>query len=511
MKKTSQRSPETAKEQKTGEDLHPPCRAVWAQTTGQDFFDLTTDLIQIFKPDGTFIDVNLSWKKTLGYSNEDLANLTTFNLLCSKDKKECKEVFSAVFKDGKTRKSFVTFLTKQGEEAIVEGTVGALFDKDGKPCALRGVFQDVTRYKKYEELKNEFVSTVSHELRTPLTVVREGIAQMRDGLIGKLTEEQHSFLDMVLQNADRLTKLVVELLDISKLEAGKVRIHRSLCNIVDVAKEVAENFLTIARQKKLELTIESEKKRMDIHIDRGKIIQALTNFVGNSLKFTAEGYVKIQLCDRGDFVECRVVDTGRGISKEDLPKVLEKFCQFERTIGSGSRGTGLGLAISKKLIELHQGNVSIESIPMKGTAVTFSLPKYTHRELLKKSIKQAMDKCLAEGGTLSVLVFDIIDYDAVKNKLGEKQTAELVVKMEELLNKALRRAADVAIKDTRSILALLPDTTKENACIAIGRLHQALEGYLKDEEISDIKIRGSVACFPEEADTIEKMLDKICE
>lgn len=511
MKKTSPNGSVTAKKHKVEQNSNLSYHTINAQAANQDLFNLTTDLIQIFKPDGAFLDVNLSWKRALLYNDEDLAHLTVFNLLRPQDKKECEEVFNVVFKDGKTRKSFVVLLTKKGDEVIVEGTIGVLLGEDGKPCALRGVFQDVTRYKKYEDLKNEFVSTVSHELRTPLTVIREGVEQMRDNLVGSLTAEQHSLLDMILRNADRLTKLVVELLDVSRLEAGKVQIRRSLCNVVDLAKAVVENFKIIAQQKKLELLVESEKERIDIHIDREKIMQVLTNFVGNALKFTARGSVKIKLFDREDFLECCVADTGRGISKEDLPNLFEKFRQFERGAGAGSKGTGLGLAISKKLVELHQGRVSIESVPMQGTTVTFLLPKYTYREIFINSIKQTMDKCLAEGRILSVLVFDIVDYNVIKEKLGEMQAAGIVEKMEEILNKTLRRAADVAIKDTRSILVLLPDTKKENAYIAMGRLYQALEEYLKSEEISDIEIRGSVTCFPEEADTIEKMLDRICE
>ncbi len=512
MKKTSQKNPETAKRQKLEKGFRSPSRAVSAEKKCQDLFDLTSDLIQIFKPEGALLDVNLAWKRVLEYGDGDLANLSVFNVIHFKDRKESEEVFNAVFRDGKTRKLLVTFLTQSGEEVAVEGMIGALFCEDDKPCALRGIFQDVTRYQKYEELKDEFVSTVSHELRTPLTVVREGIAQMRDGLVGELTQEQDSFLDMVLRNAERLARIIEELLDVSRLEAGKVRLHRSLCNIVDVAKKVVDNFQIVAQQKKVELKTESEKERIDIPIDRDKIIQVLTNFVGNSLKFTPQGHVKIQIRDLGDFVECRVADTGRGISQEDLPRVFEKFRQFERAAGPGNKGAGLGLAISKKLIELHHGRVTIESFPLKGTTVTFLLPRYAHRDLFRESIKQAMNRCLEEGGTLSVIVFDIINYNVMREQLGDKQAVKIVVKMEELLNEALRRVMDVAIKDTRSILVLLPDTKKENACIALDRLYRMLKEYLmKEEPMSTIEIGSSVACFPEEADTIEKMLDKICE
>ncbi|HNX69006.1 MAG TPA: ATP-binding protein [Candidatus Omnitrophota bacterium] len=506
MKKTSKKKSRPSP--KTGFPRRPG-RAILARKKCDDLFELTNDLIQIFKPEGTLLDVNPSWKKVLDYSEEDLTTLTIFNIIHPRDKQESEEVFRAVFRDGKPRKLSVTLIKKTGGEVLIEGTVSSVVCK-GRPTALRGIFWDVTRHKEYEELKDEFISTVSHELRTPLTVVREGVSQMRDGLAGEMTPDQNALLDMVLQNVDRLARIIEELLDVSKLEAGQVRIQRTLSNIVDVVRGVVENFRPVARRKNLEIHLLPEKEKIDIYIDREKIVQVLTNLINNAFKFTIEGHVKIHLRELEDFVECKVADTGRGISKLDLPKAFEKFRQFAKVVGPGEKGTGLGLSICKKLIQLHHGQVTIESLPMKGTVVTFLLPKYTPRELFKESITLALNKCQEDKSPLSVIIFDLVNFDVLKKDLGEKRAGWIVSRMERLLNESLRRAADVAIKDSKAILVILPDTKKENAYIVLGRLYQLLQEYLSREQRSPkIEIHSSVACFPEEADTIEKLLDQI--
>jgi PAS domain S-box-containing protein len=466
-------------------------------------------MIQIFKVDGTLVEMNAAWRKNLEYNEQDLANLTVFNLLLPKDRKESEEIFLAVLRDGKPRKFQATMVTKSGQELAVEGTVSRLLCED-RPCALSAILRDVTRHKHYEKLKDEFISTVSHELRTPLTVIREGVSQVRDELMGPVPESQKTMLDMVLHNSDRLGRIIEELLDVSRLESGKIRLHRKLCNIVEIVKEVVGNFKAIMKHRDLELITEFSAEKIEIYIDRDKIVQVLTNLINNSLKFTEKGYVKVQLQAQDDFVECKISDTGRGISKEDLSKAFQKFSQFAREIGPGDRGTGLGLSICKRLIELHHGRAKIESTPLKGTTVSFLLPRYTHRELFKDSIVGALSRCVEERSHLSIIIFDVLDFEVLEKKLGVKQMENIVVQMEKLINGALRRVADVAIKDSKAIMVLLPDTQKENAYVVMGRLLQILEDFLiREQKSPKIEVHSSVICYPEEAITLEEILDGI--
>lgn len=475
----------------------------------KNLFDLTSDLIQIFKVDGTIIEVNASWRITLEYDERDLANLTVYNLLLPKYRMECEEIFLAVLRDGRPRKFQGSMITKSGQEIAVEGTVSRLLCED-RPCALSAIFDDVTRHKHYEKLKDEFISTVSHELRTPLTVIREGVSQVRDELMGPVAESQKTMLDMVLQNSDRLGRIIEEILDVSRLEAGRVRLHRKLCNIVDVIKEVVGNFKAIIKRKDLELLTDFPSDTIEIYIDRDKIVQIFTNLITNSLRFTEKGRITVRLRSQEDFVECSVSDTGRGISKEDLAKAFNKFSQFAREIGPGDRGTGLGLAICKRLVELHHGRAKIESVPLKGTTVSFVLPRYTHRELFKNSIVGALSRCVEEGGHLSIIIFDVLDFEMLEKRLGFRQMENIVVQLEKLINGALRRVADVAIKDTKAIMVLLPDTHKDNAHVVMGRLLQVVEDYLiREKKLPKMEVHGSVVCYPEEAVTLEEILDRI--
>lgn len=485
---------------KTVPELHQKCGSL---------FEWSHDMIQIFKPKGKILEVNPAWRQALEYSEDDLAALSALHLIHSRDKKECQEVFNAVLNDGKPRKWFATFLSKNGREIITEGTVGRWVDPSN---VLFGIFHDVTKRKEYEALKDEFISTVSHELRTPLTVIREGIAQMQDGLLGEISGEQKELLHVVIQNADRLSRIIEELLDVSKLEAGHVRLHRSLCNVVEVIRDVVEGFKPVAQSKRLDIQTECGKEKIEIYIDREKIVQVLDHLLNNALKFTQQGNIKVCIREMNDFVECRVVDTGKGIPPKDLTKAFDKFSQFEREMGPGDRGTGLGLPICKKLIELHHGRVMIDSSPMKGTSVTFLLPKYVQRDFFRDAIGQVMKKCQKEGQSLSIIIFDLVEFDTLKKSLGLRKVERIVMRMEHLINKSLRRTADIAIKDTKAILVLLPDTYKESAYVVLGRLSQLLESYLARERKSPkIEIHSSVACFPDEVSDLEKILKKIYE
>ena len=225
-----------------------------------------------------------------------------------------------------------------------------------------------------------------------------------------------------------------------------MHLKRTLCNMTGIAREILANFEGLASQKGIELRLEAASDVIEVYLDRDKFIQVLTNLVGNAIKFTSVGYVRISLRELEGFAECKVSDTGRGISGEDLSRVFEKFRQFGRAVGPGIGGTGLGLSICKKLIELHHGKISIDSYPLKGTSVTVLLPKYTSREIFREHIAQALNRCAEEGGTLSLIIFDIVDFETVKRTLGEGHVREIVAKIEKLMNDSLRRAADVAIR-----------------------------------------------------------------
>ncbi len=248
-------------------------------------------------------------------------------------------------------------------------------DSKGKNIGTAVLLRDITLEKEVDRLKTEFISTVSHELRTPLTTIRETVSQVLDGILGPTTEQQREFLLICLEDIDRLTRIINDLLDISKIEARKIQLKPQMIDMVAVVKNVSMIFQSRFREKALELKTSFCRENIVAYADKDKIIQVLTNLVGNSLKFTEKGYIQISVDDKEEFVECSVFDTGRGISEEDLLKVFSKFQQFGRIDGPGERGTGLGLSIAKGIIEIHHGKFSVESRLNEWTKFSFTLPK----------------------------------------------------------------------------------------------------------------------------------------
>ena len=286
----------------------------------------------------------------------------------------------------------IPFRRPNGQEGFLGFTIIPVKqDTEGHiECILFGA--DVTERKQIDELKDEFVSTVSHELRTPLTIIREGVSQIFEGVAGKTNEEQRRLLFIALEGIDRLGRIIEDLLDISRIEAGRVQLKRGRVDLVALAREASSVFYTQAQERGLEIKEKVSKKKVEIYIDKDKIFQVFTNLIANALKFTEKGSIGISVIDKEDTVECEVSDTGKGISQEDLTKVFGKFQQFGREAGPGKKGTGLGLSISKGFIELHGGRIWVTSELDRGTQFTFTLPKYTARIYPRHSRDTSCDK-----------------------------------------------------------------------------------------------------------------------
>jgi PAS domain S-box-containing protein len=223
--------------------------------------------------------------------------------------------------------------------------------------------------------KDELLQIVSHELRTPLTTIREGVSQVADGLLGPATPEQRKFLSLTLSGIDRLSRIINDLLDAAKIDAGRLDLALEHVDIVAIARQEVRIFEPKARAKSLSIRTVFGKPEIEVRADPDKIAQVFANLLGNALNFTERGEVVVSVEDLGARVSCAVRDTGGGIPPEALPKVFQKFYQAGRTPGPGGRGTGLGLPIAKAIVELHGGEITARSEPGEGTTFTFVLPK----------------------------------------------------------------------------------------------------------------------------------------
>ncbi len=266
---------------------------------------------------------------------------------------------------------------------------------------------EVKERKRAEELKDEFVSTVSHELRTPLAITKEGIALLLDGIPGEVNDKQRKVLASARGNIDRLARIINDLLDISKIEAGKMQMAKDCVDFVALTEGVMRNFEGIARQKGLLLESSLDLPLRQVLADQDRIIQVMTNLLSNALKFTTEGGVRVTACVREEAVECTVADTGVGLAPEEAARVFEKFTQFGRTHGAGEKGTGLGLAIAKQIVELHRGRIRVESAVGRGSRFIFTLPLFSDDELVRETVEMAIVDARAQKDGFILLLFEL--------------------------------------------------------------------------------------------------------
>jgi signal transduction histidine kinase len=250
-----------------------------------------------------------------------------------------------------------------------------------------------------DRLKSEFVSNVSHELRTPLTAIRMSVDNLLDGVTGEIGPVLERYLSKVRNNTDRLVRLITDLLDLSRIEAGRVELHPTLVSVDEIIREVADGLRPMAAGKGLDLVVDTGEEPLLARADRDKLQQILINLTENAVKFTPSGG-RITLMARhtsaNDFeaskplqdsfpgllarapdsryLEVTVEDTGEGIPTDELTAIFDKFHQVRREGHGKAQGTGLGLAIAKSLIELHGGRIWVDSQVGRGSRFVFALP-----------------------------------------------------------------------------------------------------------------------------------------
>lgn len=240
------------------------------------------------------------------------------------------------------------------------------------------IFRDITKEVEVENLKSEFVSTVSHELRTPMTSIKGYADLMLMGAAGALSDPQNRYLQVIKSNADRLHDLVNDLLDISRIETGKTKLDLRPLDIPQIVDQVINEHihgLIQAQDKRLHIQVDLSDSLPLVNGDQTAVIQVLTNLLDNAFNYTPpDGEIQIKAEARNHYVYISVKDTGIGISKENQAKIFDRFFRAEDQTVQNVRGTGLGLAIVRALVEMHGGELSVDSTPKLGSTFTFNLP-----------------------------------------------------------------------------------------------------------------------------------------
>ncbi len=322
-----------------------------------------------------FLSANKAYAAMMGYSPEELVGLNRMSMICPEDADKAKTAFEEMKKTGKAETE-VKAIRKDGsifhQYVVLVKNVNKDKVFDGFYCFAK----DVTEHKYQEalEIKAELIQMVSHELRTPIHSVKEGLSIVLEGLTGEITPEQKEVLNISKRCVDRLVRLVNDVLAFHRLEAGVIEFQMRKENLTRIIEEVGASMHPLVENKNLRLKLALQKDLPEIELDRDKIVQVLTNFLQNAIKFTLQGELTITSSVNSQGVKVSVKDTGIGIQQEDVPKLFRKFGQLESAKLVAPGGTGLGLAISKMIVERHHGKIEIESEYKKGSAFSFTIP-----------------------------------------------------------------------------------------------------------------------------------------
>lgn len=361
-----------------------------------------------FKDDkNRLVMVNNSLAKGLGLTVEEVLGKTDFDLFPAHDAEKYFADDNLVLKTGrpiigKIEKSY----RPDGSVQYVDTTKIPRFDGKGRIIGTIGITRDVTKRVAAEEelimlkdrleekvkertreleesqekllrmynIKSEFVSTVSHELRTPLAVIKEGISIVSDGIAGDLNAAQKKFLDAAMGNINRLSRLINDVLDLSKLESGKAKFKVARGDLNELLDNVIKSYEPLINKKGLRLYKNLSPFLPLIKFDKDRITQVLYNLITNAIKFTEKGSISVTSRKRDEKIEVVVEDTGLGIEENDILRIFQKFEQISPADGSKNEGTGLGLSITKQIIEQLGGEIRVESQYGKGSRFIFTLP-----------------------------------------------------------------------------------------------------------------------------------------
>jgi PAS domain S-box-containing protein len=246
-----------------------------------------------------------------------------------------------------------------------------LFDAHSRIIGRVFVFRDVSREKEIDRMKSEFIAVASHELRTPMTSIKGSVDLILSGLAGPVSADTLELLEISKKSVDRLIRMINEILDLAKIEAGQIKLDLVKADLTDSVERSIRGVRGLADRNQIALTLVRAEPLPQVEVDRDRIEQVVTNLLSNAIKFSpVQGEVRVELAAENGWVTCAVVDQGSGISEEDLPKVFGKFQQ----VGNQRKGgTGLGVAITQAFVNEHRGKIWAESQVGSGSRFIFAL------------------------------------------------------------------------------------------------------------------------------------------
>jgi len=339
------------------------------------FFELSTDLLIITDHKGRIVEANHAWQ-CLGYQPEALVGKTLQDLIHPEDLPETIAAASHLFQGDASLTVEHRLLTTDGGARWVRTAAAA----DTELGRVYATCRDITEARHLAAMKDEFVSTVSHELRTPLTSIRGALGLATSGALGEAPAPMRELLDIATRNSERLVRLVNDILDVARIESGRLRYDMQPVDLLDLVRDAIDGNRGYAEKHATSYWLRTTVKAAPVHGDADRLRQVLDNLLSNAAKFTTPGTpiaVRVQL--DAETVQVEVQDQGPGIPADFHARVFERFAQADGSTTRALGGSGLGLYICRAIAQAHDGAIDFESQPGEGATFRLTLPRPAHQ------------------------------------------------------------------------------------------------------------------------------------
>jgi PAS domain S-box-containing protein len=352
----------------------------------RQFFENAQVYCYIVSPEGKILEANNFACKMLGYTKEELTDKPLSELYAPESQAKASEIFHTRNETGIGESEELVILSKSGQRRVVLLSTGAIRNSDGEVVSSVSVQKDITELKQsrvkaqqvetltqLNKAKSELLSNVSHELRTPLASIKGFIETLIEPDVKWGKKQQMEFLMEADKEVDILNSLIRDLLDVSRLESGKMKLDKQMCRLEEILESSKARLILLTANHILEVRLPPGLP--PINVDKMRIAQVITNLVENATKFSPAGSpITIDAQARENQIIVRVTDKGIGMTEETLKKLFNRFYQAEQVVSGKAKGSGLGLSICRGIVEAHDGEIGVTSEPGKGSTFTFSLP-----------------------------------------------------------------------------------------------------------------------------------------